>query len=92
MHGALLDAEILADVYLAMTGGQTALQLTEDDSVPGGQQMKERIQRLPKDRKPLPVIEASTEERAAHSAHLDAIAAAAGGKVIWRPETLESVK
>jgi DNA polymerase III subunit epsilon len=92
LHGALLDAEILADVYLAMTGGQTALQLTEDDSAPDGQQMKERIQRLPQDRKPLPVIEASKEERAAHSAHLDAIAGAAGGKVIWRPETLESVQ
>ncbi len=28
LHGALLDAEILADVYLLMTGGQTSLQLT----------------------------------------------------------------
>jgi DNA polymerase-3 subunit epsilon len=42
LHGALLDAEILADVYLAMTGGQTALQLGGEDS-DGGSGRARRI-------------------------------------------------
>lgn len=84
LHGALLDAEILADVYLAMTGGQTALQLSETGSDNDGQVRMERIVRLPAERAPLPVIEASVEERAAHEAQLDAIAEASGGRVLWR--------
>lgn len=90
LHGALLDAEILADVYLAMTGGQTALQLSETGSDNDGQVRMERIMRLPADRPALPVIEASADERAAHEMQLDAIAEASGGRVLWRgldPET-----
>jgi len=84
LHGALLDAEILADVYLAMTGGQTTLQLSEGGEGAGGQVRVEGIKRLPAGRKPLPVLEASAAEKAAHSAQLDAIAAANGGRVLWR--------
>ncbi len=85
LHGALLDAEILADVYLAMTGGQTNLQLSDasanvGDGATGGQQ----IRRLPRSRPALPVIQASAEELAAHQAQLDAIAASNGGRVVWR--------
>ncbi len=85
LHGALLDAEILADVYLAMTGGQTNLQLSDAgannaEGESGGQQ----IRRLSPQRPALPVICATREEQAAHAAHLDAIAAASGGRVIWR--------
>lgn len=84
LHGALLDAEILADVYLAMTGGQTALQLSEEAAAhgeggPGG----ERIRRLPADRRPLPVLQPDAEELSAHEAQLEAIAASSGG-VLWR--------
>jgi DNA polymerase-3 subunit epsilon len=85
LHGALLDAEILADVYLAMTGGQTALQLSDhggDGS--DGLVQGERIIRLPPDRKPLPVIRASLEDIAAHEAQLEVIAQSSGGKVLWR--------
>jgi DNA polymerase-3 subunit epsilon len=84
LHGALLDAEILADVYLAMTGGQTALQLSENSAEGSGGLGVERIRRLPKGRQALPVLSASAEELAAHDAQLDAIAAASGGKVLWR--------
>jgi DNA polymerase-3 subunit epsilon len=87
LHGALLDAEILADVYLAMTGGQTTFQLS--DAAPEGQaggQGGERIRRLPADRKPLPVPPASQDELAAHELQLEAIAAASGGKVLWREQ------
>ena len=84
LHGALLDAEILADVYLAMTGGQTALQLSESGTDNDGQTLSEQIVRLVADRAPLPVIKASIEEIAAHEAQLQAIAAVSGGKVLWR--------
>jgi DNA polymerase-3 subunit epsilon len=85
LHGALLDAEILADVYLTMTGGQTALQLSDtaingDDAGPGGQLIK----RLPDSREKLPVISATAEEIAAHEAQLDLIATQSGGRVMWR--------
>jgi DNA polymerase-3 subunit epsilon len=85
LHGALLDAEILADVYLMMTGGQTALQLSESSGMDSdGGQVVEKIRRLPADRLRLPVIKASNEDLAAHEAQLDAIAGASGGKVLWR--------
>ena len=84
LHGALRDAEILADVYLAMTGGQTALQLSDSGNDAVGQARAEKILRLPEGRSALPVIEASPGERAAHEAQLDAIAEANGGKVLWR--------
>jgi DNA polymerase-3 subunit epsilon len=85
LHGALLDAEILADVYLAMTGGQTAFQLSDatansGDGGPGSQQ----IRRLDAARPALPVIRATAAERAAHETQLDAIAASSGGRVLWR--------
>ena len=85
LHGALLDAEILADVYLAMTGGQTTFQLSDatansGDGGPGSQQ----IRRLAADRPVLPILRASEQEQAAHEAQLDAIAASSGGKVLWR--------
>ena len=85
LHGALLDAEILADVYLTMTGGQTALQLSDNggDGSDGLAQV-EQIIRLDADRKPLPIVRASAEELAAHDAQLDAIASGSGGKVLWR--------
>ncbi|MFK7978158.1 MAG: DNA polymerase III subunit epsilon [Halioglobus sp.] len=84
LHGALLDAEILADVYLLMTGGQTALQLSESQDDGDGQRGGEKIRRLPSSRAALPVITASTAELAEHEAQLEAIAGASGGKVLWR--------
>lgn len=84
LHGALLDAEILSDVYLAMTGGQVSLLLgaskNEHEAGGGGQ----AIRRLPGDRRPLPVIRAGAAEEAAHAARLEAIAEACGGQPVWR--------
>ena len=85
LHGALLDAEILADVYLAMTGGQTTFQLSDNDS--GGEdgaRRSEAIIRLPADRAPLLVIGATEDELEAHREQLKAIAAASGGRVLWQ--------
>jgi len=81
LHGALLDAEILADVYLAMTGGQTSLSLGGQSS--GADKQSESIRRLPANRSPLPVIRANGEELAAHQQRLEAIDKASGGGVLW---------
>jgi DNA polymerase-3 subunit epsilon len=86
LHGALLDAEILADVYLAMTGGQTTFQLADNGPTEEGREgrSEEGIRRLPAQRAALPVIRASAAELAAHEAQLDAIASSSGGTVLWR--------
>jgi DNA polymerase-3 subunit epsilon len=85
LHGALLDAEILAEVYLAMTGGQTSLQLgaEEGESRTGAAGGGRSARRLPKNRPPLRVIEPSAAELEAHEAMLDAMAAA-GSEPLWR--------
>lgn len=83
-HGALLDSEILADIYLAMTGGQVGLALGQDENDSGGEQRSEGLRRLAAGRTPLPVIPASDEERARHEAKLKALDKAAGGACLWR--------
>jgi len=81
LHGALLDAEILADVYLMMTGGQGALSL--DSGTSEGSGGGEAIQRLAVGRPPLKVVPASAEELAAHQARLDAIEKGAANGCLW---------
>ena len=85
LHGALLDAEILADVYLTMTGGQTNLSLAGEgaDSENGGRQQATPIRRLPVDRPGTLVIRANADEVAAHSARMQAIEKAAGAAPLW---------
>ncbi len=85
LHGALLDAEILADVYLAMTGGQVSLSLDAEsgqDARAAGR--ADTIRHLPDSRPRLRVIRATAEELARHESRLDAIARACDGKVVWR--------
>jgi DNA polymerase-3 subunit epsilon len=82
LHGALLDAEILADVYLAMTGGQAALSLDSRSDLHG--EKTQSIRRLQPDRPPLRIIQAGVEELAAHGARLDAIDRAHNGACVWR--------
>ena len=76
LHGALLDAEILADVYLIMTGGQSSFSLGHEGSSEGN--TATRIRRLSKDRQALKVISASADEEAAHRARLEAIKESSG--------------
>ncbi|QKT02539.1 DNA polymerase III subunit epsilon [Ectothiorhodospiraceae bacterium 2226] len=83
LHGALLDAEILAEVYLAMTGGQTALSLDAHGPSEAGAECVV-AGRLPADRPRLPVVRPSAEEAALHQARLNAIEAASGGQCLWR--------
>lgn len=85
LHGALLDAEILADVYLTMTGGQTNLSLAGDGSEgdSNGRQQPSPIRRLAADRAPTPVIRANADELAAHQARLALIEKSAGAPALW---------
>lgn len=85
LHGALLDAEILADVYLLMTGGQTALSLGSSGSSgeEGGSGAGE-IRRLSASRAPLPVIQACEAELERHREKLSEIDKASGGNCLWR--------
>lgn len=90
LHGALLDAEILADVYLTMTGGQTTFALSDADADAGGNSAGgSRVRRLPETRVALPVISATAEELTAHESTLDAIAKDSGGQVLWRDTPVE---
>ena len=84
LHGALLDAEILADVYLIMTGGQTNLALAGEDSENGGEAGSARVRRLPADRPSLSVIRANEQELEAHLEQLQIIDKASGGNCLWR--------
>ena len=81
LHGALLDAEILADVYLAMTGGQSDLGLS---FAPADVDSIDPAHHLPVERPALFVLEANDEELAAHEARLDKIDQASGGHCIWK--------
>ncbi|HEU4779080.1 MAG TPA: DNA polymerase III subunit epsilon [Steroidobacteraceae bacterium] len=84
LHGALLDAGILVDVYLAMTGGQSALAL---DMSGGRGQDARTIGVMAPARAPgvaLTVISADTEELRQHEAMLDLIHKSSGGKTVWR--------
>lgn len=89
LHSALLDAELLAEVYLAMTGGQTSLNLgaragpapTSSTATPGGR------------RSALRVIRASEAEVRAHRQRLDALDESSGGRCVWKglaPEAMDS--
>jgi DNA polymerase III subunit epsilon len=83
LHGALLDAEILADVYLAMTGGQTALQLGGNSSQTESGGNRETIRRLNSSRKPLTIVYADEDELRFHTEKLAAIQKSSGGQCLW---------
>lgn len=86
LHGALLDAEILADVYLLMTGGQTALFVVDQMESPEHRSDTFVIVRLPEDRPRLRVVAASETELERHDAVLDELDryAHASGGCVWR--------
>jgi len=81
-HGALLDARILADVYLAMTGGQSLLAL-DAGAVAATVLDAARVPPAQRPEGALVVVEATAEELAAHDRLLAVIAKASGGKLLW---------
>ena len=87
LHGALLDAEILADVYLVMTGGQVNLNINDQSSADdGSSETTSGIRRLAADRPSLKVIKASDSELSSHQQKLDTIKDASG-QCVWQDTT-----
>jgi DNA polymerase III subunit epsilon len=84
LHGALLDAEILAEVYLLMTGGQTALFTIDQSESDTTRSDSFTVVRLPADRPRLRVVTATEAELARHAAFLDELDRSASGGSIWR--------
>jgi DNA polymerase III subunit epsilon len=83
LHGALLDAHLLAEVFLAMTGGQAELGLGAE--VAGGSVAgPKRRGKINRKGLVLVVQRATAEELAAHEAALDRLDQAAGGSCLWR--------
>ncbi|WP_313689147.1 DNA polymerase III subunit epsilon [Pantoea sp.] len=82
LHGALLDAEILAEVFLTITGGQTSLAFSLD-SEQNSQVDGENIQRIVRPASGLRVVSASDEECLAHEGRLDLVMKK-GGSCLWR--------
>ena len=85
LHGALLDAQILADVYLAMTGGQVGLALSESSTSSRTAGDGQAVPVLIRTGMPLSVLMATEEEASAHESMLTIIAKASGGKCVWIP-------
>jgi DNA polymerase-3 subunit epsilon len=82
LHGALLDAGILVDVYLAMTGGQSALALDVAASSRSEQREPSRPARVAGISLATP--QPTAEELRQHEAMLELIQKTSGGKAIWR--------
>jgi DNA polymerase-3 subunit epsilon len=79
LHGALLDAELLADVYLAMTRGQESLAIAVDSAADGAR----AVRRAAGIRPPLAITGANADELAAHAAYLAALDRDSNGKTVW---------
>jgi len=79
LHGALLDAEILADVYLLLSGGQTILSLDKDGGDEAG---VASLRRISPQRASLRIIKASEEELGEHQKYLEGIKKSAGS-LVW---------
>lgn len=82
LHGALLDSEILAEVYLFMTGGQTALSLDGNSQEGGADAVA--IRPLDGNRPSLKIVRAQEDEIGAHEARLDVIDKGSAEGALWR--------
>lgn len=82
LHGALLDAEILAEVYLAMTRGQESLIIGFDDAGPANGADSGAVLA---ERPALKVIHADAAELEAHERVLAEVSKASGGRCLWTP-------
>ena len=81
LHGALLDAELLADVYICLTRGQDALLIADDAGDTGG---GPRAACIDLSGLHLPVLQANDQELAAHEALLAQLDKESKGKTVWR--------
>lgn len=83
LHGALLDAQILADVYLTMTGGQTTLSLASIENESKEQSQTEQVKIEIKREHPLKIVYATDAEMSLHEARLDTVMKK-GKSCLWR--------
>jgi len=85
LHGALLDAEILADTYLAMTGGQGSLSLgaSSDESNSSTAIIQTKVS---SDRPKLKIIQANADELSAHQNRLNALDKSSDGACVWNSD------
>jgi DNA polymerase III subunit epsilon len=83
VHGALLDAGLLAEVYIRMTRGQNSLVI-DDSPVQSEQQEAQPLIAIDLTAFVLPVLLAGDEEIAAHEALLSGLDKSSGGKTLWR--------
>ena len=81
LHGALLDAELLADVYINMTRGQEALLIDAGDALTDTLSVKVQLDLSIYE---LPVLSANAQELAAHDDVLTQLEKSSGGKTVWR--------
>jgi DNA polymerase-3 subunit epsilon len=88
LHGALLDAEILAEVYVAMTRGQESLIIDLDSPSPNPTETTE-LRVTSHQRKPQRTLRANAEELAQHEQLIAAIKKESKGKCLWSPEEAE---
>ncbi len=89
LHGALLDAQLLGEVYLAMTGGQVALRLGES----GPAQNRDdgaTVRPVIRPTVPLCVVTATADEERAHEAFLELIGKASKGHCLWQKITAQA--
>ncbi|WP_233842981.1 DNA polymerase III subunit epsilon [Dyella sp. 2HG41-7] len=87
LHGGLIDAQLLADVYLAMTSGQVVLDLGFEGKADSG--VRAVIAPVVLARRPR-VLRANEQETGAHLQRLDALDKSAGGQSVWRKQESES--
>jgi DNA polymerase-3 subunit epsilon len=87
LHGGLIDAQLLADVYLAMTSGQVVLDLGFEGGTEAG--ARSVVTPLVLARRPR-VLRANEEELNAHAKRLDALDKSAGGQSVWRKQEVEA--
>jgi DNA polymerase-3 subunit epsilon len=83
LHGALLDSEILADVYLMMTGGQTDLMWAAQSSSPSGNEIPVSSRKVALDGAELVVVMATQAELDAHQAKLNTVDKASDQNCLW---------
>lgn len=88
LHGGLIDAQLLADVYIAMTSGQVVLDLGFEGS--HEQAASATLAPMVLDHRPR-VLRANADEIATHEKRLDGLDKSAGGMSVWRREEAAAV-
>lgn len=92
LHGALLDSQILADVYLMMTGGQTMLQLGGEVDAANSEAKASNIIRINNSRERLAIIQPSASEIAAHQQLLETIDKKSDGQCVWQKDISQEIQ